>query len=75
MALDKHAEKVERDLRNMARERLLPNEKTLEKVARYEAHLSRLFHKTIHELEALQIRRSGGAAPLARLDIDGLAGS
>ena len=75
MTVDKHAEKVERDLRNMARERLLPNEKTLEKVARYEAHLSRLFHKTIHELEALQIRRSGGAAPLARLDIDGLAGS
>src|ERR687897_3461935 len=35
------AEKVERDLRNMARERLLPDEKTLEKVARYEAHLSR----------------------------------
>jgi hypothetical protein len=35
------AEKVERDLRNMSRERLLPDEKTLEKVARYEAHLSR----------------------------------
>ncbi len=31
------AEKVERDLRNMARERLLPDEKILEKVARYEA--------------------------------------
>jgi hypothetical protein len=69
------AEKVERDLRNMARERLLPDDKTLEKVARYEAHLSRLFHKALHELEALQIRRQGGAAPLARLDVDGLAGS
>jgi hypothetical protein len=44
-------------------------------VARYKAHLSRLFHRAFHELEALQIRRSGGAAPLARLDIDGLAGS
>jgi hypothetical protein len=67
-------EKVERDLRNMARERLLPDDETLNKVARYEAHLSRLFHKALHELEALQIRRSGGAAPLARLDIEGLNG-
>jgi hypothetical protein len=64
------AEKVERDLGNMARARLLPDEKILEKVARYEAHLSRLFHKSLHELEALQTRRSGGVAPLARLDVD-----
>jgi hypothetical protein len=69
------AEKVERDLRNMVRERLLPDDKTLEKVARYEAHLSRLFHKALHELEAMQARRSGGVAPLARLDVDGLAES
>jgi len=65
------AEKVERDLRNMARERLLPDEKTLEKVARYEAHLSRGLFKALHELEALQTKRSGGSAPLARLDVDG----
>jgi hypothetical protein len=71
----REVEKVERDLSNMARERLLPDGKTLEKVARYEAHLSRLFHKALHELEALQVRRAGGAAPLARLDVDGLAGS
>jgi hypothetical protein len=69
------AEKVERDLRNMARERLLPDEKTLEKVARYEAHLSRGLYKCLHELEALQTRRQGGSAPLARLDVDGLAES
>ena len=69
------AERVEQDLARMSRERLLPDEKTLEKVSRYEAHLSRLFHKTLHELEALQTRRSGGVAPLARLDVDGLAGS
>jgi hypothetical protein len=67
------AEQVERDLEWMSRERLLPDEKTLEKVVRYEAHLSRLFHKALHELEALQTRRSGGVAPLARLDVDGLA--
>jgi hypothetical protein len=69
------AEKVERDLQNMARERLLPDEKTLEKVARYEAHLSRGLYKALHELEVLQTRRLGGAAPLARLDVDGLGGS
>jgi hypothetical protein len=69
------AEKVERDLGNMARERLLPDEKTLEKVARYEAHLSRGLYKALHELEVLQTKRQGGSAPLARLDVDGLAES
>jgi hypothetical protein len=67
------AEQVERDLERMGRERLLPDEKALEKVARYEAHLSRLMFKCLHELEALQVRRSGGVAPLARLDVEGLA--
>jgi hypothetical protein len=64
-------ERVEQDLARMSRERLLPDEKTLEKVGRYEAHLSRLFHKAFHELEALQTRRLGGVAPLARLDVEG----
>ena len=67
------AEQVERDLERMGRERLLPEEKILEKVGRYEAHLSRLMFKAMHELEALQVRRSGRAAPLARLDVDGVA--
>jgi hypothetical protein len=67
------AERVEAELQNMRRERLLPDEKTLEKVSRYEAHLSRLMFKALHELEALQVRRSGGAAPLARLDVDCLS--
>ena len=66
------AERVETELSNMRRERLLPDEKTLEKVSRYEAHLSRLMFKALHELEAIQTRRSGGTAPLARLDVDGL---
>jgi hypothetical protein len=66
------AERVEQELARMSRERLLPDEKTLEKVVRYEAHLSRLFHKALHELEAMQTRRSGAVAPLARLDVEGL---
>jgi hypothetical protein len=52
------AEKVERDLRNMSRERLLPDDRTLEKVVRYEAHLSCGLYKALHELEALQVRRA-----------------
>ena len=63
------AEEVERDLARMGRERLLPDERTLEKVARYEAHLSRQLYKAMHELEALQTRKGGKAAPLARLDV------
>jgi len=70
----RRVDEVERDLRNMSRERLLPDEKTLQKIARYEAHLSRQLFQTKHELEALQTKRSGGAAPLARLDIQGLEG-
>ncbi len=66
------AERVAADLAKMGRERILPDVKTLEKVSRYEAHLSRLLYKAMHELEALQTRRAGGAAPLARLDVDGL---
>ncbi|HZC19188.1 MAG TPA: hypothetical protein VE225_05730, partial [Rubrobacteraceae bacterium] len=34
-------ERVKQDLERMSRERLLPDDKTLEKVARYEAHLCR----------------------------------
>jgi len=70
----RRVDEVERDLRNMSRERLLPDEKTLQKIARYEAHLSRQLFQTKHELEALQTKRSGGAAPLARLDVQGLEG-
>jgi hypothetical protein len=69
------AERVEQDLARMSRERLLPDDKTLEKISRYEAHLSRGLYKALHELEALQARRTGGSAPLARLDVDGLGGS
>jgi hypothetical protein len=47
---------VVKDLESMSKERLLPDEKTLEKVARYEAHLSRQLYKAMHELEALQVR-------------------
>jgi hypothetical protein len=60
---------------SLARVRQLPDEKTWQKLSRYETHLSRGLHKALHELEALQLRGQGGAAPLARLDVDVLAGS
>ena len=43
-------------------------------MARYEAHLCRQLYKAMHELEALQAKRTGGAAPLARLDVQGMEG-
>lgn len=47
----------------------LPREYELERVMRYEAHLHRQWVATLHELEALQARRKGLPAHLARLDI------
>ena len=49
--------------------RMLPGGDTLAKIGRYEAHLHRIYIQTLHELEALQLRRQGGNSPLARLDI------
>lgn len=46
-------EEVEEEISRKSRERILPDEKTLEKVARYEAHLSRQMYQALHELEAL----------------------
>lgn len=63
---------VEEEISRKVRERTLPDDYTLQKVARYEAHLSRQLYHALHELEALQTRRSGGNAPIARLDVQGL---
>jgi hypothetical protein len=68
----KEMENVAIDLERLRRERLLPDGPTLDKIARYEAHLNRLFYQALHELEALQTRRRGGQAPLARVDVQGL---
>jgi hypothetical protein len=47
----------------------LPDEKALERVQRYEAHISRQFYKALHELQRLQAARLG-ARPLAPLALD-----
>jgi hypothetical protein len=64
-----------KDLERMSRERISPRVEVLDKVARYEAHLSRQLYKAMHELEALQTRRLDRSAPLARLDVDRMAES
>ncbi len=58
--------------RCMRRERILPDEKALEKISRYETHQTRRLYHALQELQALQTRRLGGDAPLARLDVQGL---
>jgi hypothetical protein len=63
---------VEQEISRKARERVLPDEKTLEKISRYEAHLSRQLFHCLHELENLQKQRTTGeGTPLARLDVQG----
>src|SRR5918994_2323765 len=66
-------EEVEREISRKTRERILPDDKTLEKISRYEAHLSRQLFHSLHELENLQKHRiTGEGTFLARLDVQGL---
>ena len=65
---------MEREISRKVRERTLPDEKTLAKISRYEAHLSRQLYQALHELENLQKHRtSGEGVPLLRLDVQGLS--
>jgi len=67
-------EAAEREISRKVRERTLPDEKTLEKIIRYEAHLSRQLYQALHELENLQKHRTTGeGVPLARLDVQVLS--
>ncbi len=66
---------LEKEVLRHERERILPDDKTLEKIARYEAHLSRQLYQALHELENLQKHRiTGEGVPLARLDVQGFPG-
>ena len=49
----------------------MPAEGALQKIVRYEERLLRQAYHALHELEALQARRNGQNAPLARLDVSG----
>jgi hypothetical protein len=60
LGLKEHkAEEVQARLLTARRARILPAEDDLQKIARYESHLSRQMYQALHELEALQKRRVG----------------
>ncbi len=62
---EEQTRKVEKQILEKRRARILPSREDMAKVGRYEAHISR----ELHELEALQTRRLGGKAPLGRVDV------
>ena len=66
---EEQAQRVEKQLLEKRRARILPSMEDMAKVGRYEAHISRELYRALHELEALQTRRLGGKAPLGRVDI------
>ena len=49
--------------------RLLPSPFDLDKIIRYEAHLSRQLFQALHELEAMRAQRRGQETPLVRVDV------
>jgi hypothetical protein len=63
-------ERVRAKQDRQSRERILPDGDTLQKVSRYEAHLSRQLYQALHELQRLQAARSGQPVPPpAALDV------
>jgi hypothetical protein len=54
---------VARDLDHMRRERLLASAPETDRIARYEAHLSRQLAQALHELQRLQATRAGTPVP------------
>lgn len=73
--LQREAKELRRRLRTrddrLRRRRMLPDAKTLEKVTRYESHLSRQMLQALHTLERLQAARAGEpVSPPAVLDVN-----
>jgi hypothetical protein len=66
---EEQAQKVQQQIVKQRRAKILPSADDLQKIGRYESHLSKEMYRALHELEALQERRIGGRSPLARLDV------
>jgi hypothetical protein len=49
--------------------RLLPHPLDIDKIIRYEAHLSRQLYQALHQLEAMRAERRGQSTPLLRVDV------
>lgn len=61
--LKSQADEVARDLDHLRRERLLASAPDTDRIARYEAHLSRQLAQALHELQRLQAARAGTPVP------------
>jgi hypothetical protein len=73
--LKAEADSVTRDLDHMRRERLLASAPQTERIARYEAHLSRQLAQALHELQRLQAARAGApVTPPVVVDVTVLDG-
>jgi len=59
--LKAEADTVARDLDHLRRERLLASAPQTDRIARYEAHLSRQLAQALHELQRLQAARAGAS--------------
>lgn len=57
-------QEAKEDLERWRKTHLLPDEGTMDKVARYESSLERSLFRTLHELERIQAARSGEVVPL-----------
>jgi hypothetical protein len=62
---------AERHALEAASARLLPHPLDIDKIIRYEAHLSRQLYQALHALEAMQAERRGQSTPLVRVDVHG----
>ena len=70
LKLKAESERVTRDLDHLRRERLLPDGGVVDRVTRYEAHLSRQLAQALHELQRLQAARAGEpVAPPVMVDL------
>lgn len=54
---------IQRELDQHLRQRVIPDDRDLEKITRYEAHLERCLYKALHELQRLQAARKSGNVP------------
>jgi len=60
---------AEREHLKTASARLLPHPLDIDRIIRFEAHLTRQFYQALHELESMRAARRGRPAPLLRVDI------
>ncbi len=55
--------------------RLLPHPLDIDRIVRYEAHLSRQLYQALHELESMRAERRGQPTPLLRVDVQHQTGT